>query len=216
MKAFKRVVLILIFAVVVAALTIAGINMYVIQSTQENIISVEEALKTEADCIIVLGAAVRPDHTPSLMLRDRLDKSVYIYDNGETDIILMSGDNGKIEYNEVDVMKDYAIESGVPENNIYLDHAGFSTYESMYRLRDVFVAKKAIVITQEYHLYRALYTGEKLGLDVVGVAADTREYKGQRDREIREIMARVKDFFYVMIDKQPTYLGDPIELVVKE
>lgn len=93
-----------------------------------------------------------------------------------------------------------------------MDHAGFSTYESLYRARDVFGAKNVIIITQEYHLYRALYIAKSLGLDAVGVSADLRTYYGQSLRETREIAARVKDFFYTVFQPLPTYLGDPVSL----
>lgn len=216
MKSVKRILQIIIIMFVVAALGILAINFYVIQTTKDNIISMEEAQGKKDDCIIVLGAAVKADASPSAMLKDRLDMAVNIFEDGATDILLMSGDNGQIEYNEVAAMKSYAISEGVSENNVYLDYAGFSTYESMYRLRDVFEADSAIVVTQKYHLYRALYVGEKLGLDVIGVAAEEKDYSGQFVRDIREVFARVKDFFYVIVDKQPTYLGDTIELKVKD
>ena len=122
----------------------------------------------------------------------------------------MSGDNGQEGYDEVNVMKDYAIEKGIPSEDIFMDHAGFSTYESIYRAKEIFQVKKAIIITQKYHLYRALYIANKLDLDVIGVGADPRTYSGQIFREAREILARNKDFVQVIFKIKPTYLGETI------
>ena len=122
----------------------------------------------------------------------------------------MSGDHGRAGYDEVNKMKEYAVENGVSSHDVFMDHAGFSTYESMYRARDVFQAKKLIIVTQQYHLYRALYVAEKLGLEAYGVAADQMVYNGQLYREVREILARNKDFINTLIWPKPKYLGDAI------
>ncbi|MBQ3924202.1 MAG: YdcF family protein, partial [Firmicutes bacterium] len=128
---------------------------------------------------MVLGAEVKPDGTPSKMLKDRLDKAIELYRNGAAPKLLMSGDDGQVEYNEVKVMMQYAVDAGVPEKDIFLDHAGFSTYESMYRARDVFGVSSMVVVTQKYHEYRALYIAESLGIDVRGVPAEEVDYMGQ-------------------------------------
>jgi vancomycin permeability regulator SanA len=91
-----------------------------------------------------------------------------------------------------------------------MDHAGFSTYESLYRARDIFKVKKVIIVTQKYHLSRALYVAQNLGLEAYGVASDPRQYAGQNYREIREVLARIKDFFYVLAKPKPTFLGEAI------
>ena len=122
----------------------------------------------------------------------------------------MSGDHGRAEYDEVNVMKTYATDCGVPSQDVFMDHAGFSTYESMYRAKEIFGVKKMVIVTQEYHLYRALYTAEKLGIEVKGVACDRYIYEGQIYREIREILARDKDFLYCIFKPTPTYLGEAI------
>jgi vancomycin permeability regulator SanA len=206
--------------VVLAVLFVALTNVYMVLSVKDRIITEGEAAAMSAvgdkpDCIVVLGAAVHGDK-PSVMLAERLDTAFGLYASGAADVLLFSGDNGQVEYNEVKAMRAYAIENGdaygLTTDNIYLDHAGFSTYESMYRLKNVFEADSAIVVTQEYHLYRALYTAKKLGIDVYGVAAAPRK-QGQFTRDAREVLARTKDFCYVLFDKQPKYLGDTIELV---
>ena len=122
----------------------------------------------------------------------------------------MSGDHGREEYDEVNIMKKYAIENGVPSENIFMDHAGFSTYESIYRAKDIFKAKKVVIVTQKYHLYRALYIANQLGLEAYGVGADPRQYVGATYRELREIIARNKDFIKCILKPEPTYLGDTI------
>ncbi len=215
MKKTNRIKRIFKLVIVLTLTAIAGvilINMYMCRTVHEKIVSPETAYYTDADCILILGAGVRDDGSPSNMLEDRLLTGIDIYDNGTCRTLLMSGDHGREEYDEVNCMKDYAAETGIPTEDIFMDHAGFSTYESLYRARDVFGAKKIIIVTQEYHLYRALFVAESLGLDAVGVSADLRTYYGQSLRETRELAARVKDFFYTLFQPLPTYLGDPISL----
>ena len=124
----------------------------------------------------------------------------------------MSGDHGQDEYDEVNIMKDFAIEKGIPSEDIFMDHAGFSTYESIYRAKEIFGAKKIIIVTQEYHLYRALYIAKTMGIEAYGVGADPRQYVGAFNREVREILARNKDFVKCIFKPEPTYLGDPIPI----
>ena len=144
------------------------------------------------------------------MLQDRLDEAINLYYEGVAPKIIMSGDNGQEGYDEVNVMKDYAIEKGIPSEDIFMDHAGFSTYESIYRAKAIFKVKKALIVTQEYHLYRALHIANKLDLKANGVGADPREYSGQSFRELREILARNKDFVQSIFKVKPTYLGESI------
>lgn len=137
-------------------------------------------------------------------------RGIRLYNIGASDRIIVSGDHGRKEYDEVNIMKEFAIESGVPSEHIFMDHAGFDTYNSIYRARDVFQVDKVIIVTQKYHLYRALFIADALGLDVYGVASDPRQYAGQSMRDVREILARIKDFTRVIIKPQPQYLGDSI------
>ena len=146
------------------------------------------------------------------MLRDRLDEGIALYKAGCAPKILMSGDHGSQYYNEVSVMKKYAIEQGVPSEDIFLDHAGFSTYESMYRARAIFGAEKVVIVTQKYHLTRAVYNAKKLRMDAYGVAAKPVKYGGQTIRNIREYLAISKDFIMTFIKPEPTVLGNPISL----
>lgn len=203
---------ILICAAMLVSLLILIINAHIKALVKGRILSPDHIPITDADCILVLGARVWADGSPSYMLEDRLVRAIELYNMGICNRLLMSGDHGKKDYDEVNVMKKYAVDRGIPSSCVFMDHAGFSTYESLYRARDVFKVKKAIIVTQEYHLYRALYIAQKLGLEAYGVAADRREYYGQSSRELREILARVKDFFAAIIKPKPTYLGDPIPI----
>ena len=124
----------------------------------------------------------------------------------------MSGDHGRDGYNEVGPMKLAAMELGVPEEDIFMDHAGFSTYESICRAKDVFGVRKMIVVSQEYHLYRALYIARQLGIEAAGVGADPRLYAGQTLRDIREWAARIKDFAGCLLQVKPSYLGALVSL----
>ena len=189
------------------------INSIVNLSTVGQIISSEEAAKLEdIDCILVLGCFVKDDGRPSDMLFDRLTRGVELYDLCAAPKLLMSGDHGREEYDEVAAMKQYAIDEGIPSEDVFMDHAGFSTYESIYRTKEIFQADKILIVTQEYHLYRAIYIAERLGMEAYGVASDYRTYSGQTARDVREILARVKDFGTSLFKPKPTYLGDAIPI----
>ena len=194
-NSIKSVLTKLIILIAVAFLLLIFINSYVKSSTEDLIISKEQALNVNPDCIIVLGAGVRSDGSPSPMLQDRLQSGIELYEKGVSNRLLMSGDHTKKGYDEVNIMKSYAIERGIPSEHVFMDHAGISTYDSIYRAKEIFQAEKIVIVTQEYHLYRALHIAEKLGLEAYGVSADVRVYVGQEARELREKAARVKDFF---------------------
>ena len=203
----------LILIVILGLCLLFGIDFYVRSSTKDRIISPEDVSSvSDADCILVLGAGIRTDGSPSPMLQDRLNTGIELYQNNAAPKLLMSGDHGRKKYNEVQTMKDIALDQGVPSEDVFMDHAGFSTYDSLYRARDVFQARKVIIVTQKYHLYRALYIARSLGLDAWGISADTRRYRGQSQRDFREILARDKDFFVSVFKPLPKYLGDTIPI----
>ena len=190
-----------------------GIQTYVKERAAGHILSIAEAEQmSDFDCILVLGCKVKENGVPSDMLADRLAMGVALQQAGVSEKLLMSGDHGQEEYNEVAVMKQYAMDKGVASSDIFMDHAGFSTYDSVYRAKEIFEAKKILIVTQEYHLYRALYVAEELGMEAYGVPADTRTYFGQTKRDVREVLARVKDFFMVCVQAKPVYLGEVIPL----
>ena len=190
-----------------------GINAWVKGSVKAYILTEEQAAElADMECILVLGCKVGANGTPSHMLEDRLRQGVALYDLGAAPKLLMSGDHGTVEYDEVDAMKHYAVDANVPSCDVFMDHAGFSTYESVYRAKEVFGVQRVIIVTQEYHLYRALMIARQMGLDAYGVASDYRTYVGQTSRDIREILARVKDFGMTVFWPEPTYLGELIPI----
>lgn len=209
-KLLKRTVAALLILAVIGTASVAAVNTYMIRSTENRILTPEEAAGIEADCILVLGAGVHPNGSPSNMLEDRLLRGIELYETGVSGKLLMSGDHGRKNYDEVNVMKQFAVDRGVPAEDVFMDHAGFSTYESMYRARDVFQVKKVVIVTQRYHLYRALYAAKRLGLDAYGVSSDQRTYAGQRRRDVRELLARCKDFATGIFKPEPKYLGEAI------
>ncbi|NLT39060.1 MAG: DUF218 domain-containing protein [Clostridiales bacterium] len=209
----KRLLSLFIVLVIVAAACTAAalaVNGYIYIKTGDRIVTSEGAAEGEYDCILVLGCGIIGSDRPSPMLKDRLDRSLELYFAGVADKIIMSGDHGRVYYDEVNVMKNYVVQAGVPSSDVFMDHAGFSTYESIYRARDVFMVKSAVIVTQTYHLYRALYVARRLGVDAVGVSADTQEYAGRQYRLAREFLARVKDFMMCVFKPEPTFLGDVV------
>lgn len=206
----KILIIIILILCALIGIMMLSINFYVVNKTKSKIVTEKQAKELEnVDCILVLGAGIWGDK-PSPMLEDRLLQGIALYNNQTSSKIIMSGDHGKEEYDEVNVMKDFAIEKGVKSEDIFMDHAGFSAYDSVYRAKEIFKAQKIIIVTQKYHLHRALYVAEKLGIEAYGVASDPREYRGQVVRELREVLARDKDFFKCIIKPEPTYLGDTI------
>ena len=206
----KKIIKYSIIIVLFILIMIISINLYVIAMTKKHINKIEELeLTKDIDCILILGAGVRGNN-PSPMLEDRLITGIDLYNQGISNKIIVSGDHGKKHYDEVNVMKNYLQENNIPSENIFMDHAGFSTYDSIYRVKEIFKAKKIVIVTQEYHLYRALYLAKKLDIEAYGISANRREYQFQLKRDIREMAARVKDFFKVIIKPQPKYLGETI------
>ena len=206
----KRLLIIAAVLAALAAGTVFVPDIIVVSSAKDRIITADEAAELEnTDCVLVLGAGVR-DGNPTPMLRDRLITGISLYKSGVAPKIIMSGDHGREDYDEVNVMKSYAVENGVPDGDVFMDHAGFSTYDSVYRAKAVFEADSIIIVTQKYHLYRALYIAERLGVNAVGVSADLDDYSGQLKRDLREIAARDKDFFSCLFKPEPKYLGEKI------
>ena len=205
----KSIIVLLSAAAIVAAYALL-VNFFVMAYGKAHIIEPEET-ESGYDCILVLGCGVYGNQ-PSDMLRDRLDRAIELYDSGVSDRLLMSGDHGDIYYNEVQTMKDYAIGKGVPSDNIFMDHAGFSTYESMYRAGSIFKAEKILIVTQKYHLYRAVFDAHRLGLEADGVCAMPNTYIYETYNNLREVLARNKDFLYTLFKPEPTFLGEEIPI----
>ncbi len=206
----KKIIITLVIVFIIGVVLVFGVNCFVKLSTKKRIISDINNLPN-VDCILILGAGIDGDR-PSLMLEDRLKAGIKLYDNNISQKMVMSGDHGRKEHDEVNIMKNYAMELDVPSSDIFMDHAGFSTYESMYRLKHVFGAKSVVIVTQKYHLYRSIYIAKSLGLEAYGYAAEDIKYYGDTYRELREILARDKDFFKSIFKPKSTYLGNPIDL----
>ena len=210
-KILKRTAIVMACLAVLGAVALFAVNGYVTAVGKSHIVTVEQAAALDGvDCIIVLGCQVHDDGSLSDMLHDRLARGVELYNLGAAPKLLMSGDHGRTDYNEVAAMKHYATENGVPSENVFMDHAGFSTYETVYRAKEIFKAKKVLIVTQEYHLYRALYIARQLGVEAYGVSSDLNVYGGQTARDVREVLARCKDFVMCIFKPEPTYLGEAI------
>jgi vancomycin permeability regulator SanA len=189
-----------------------GVDFYMVSTTRSQILESTDLTGKKYDCILVLGAGVWDGNKPSPMLEDRLLKGIELFEAGVSSRLLMSGDHGRPDYDEVNVMKDYAKAKGILSSSIFMDHAGFSTFDSLYRAREIFKVKSVLIVTQEYHLYRALYIARQLGLDAQGVAARKIVYAGQWIRDLREILARNKDFVKIMFHPKASIMGDPIPI----
>ncbi len=217
MKKHRKIILITLIAFIsiglLVGVAVLCINSYVKSTATSRILTPEEAASIEnADCILVLGCQVKENGVPSAMLGDRIQRGIELYQSGAAPKLLMSGDHGQVDYNEVGTMKSIAVDAGIPSQDVFMDHAGFSTYESLFRAKEIFGAKKIIVVSQDYHLYRALYIAEQLGVEAYGVGADYQAYAGQTYREIREILARCKDVLTTAFEVPPTYSGESIPI----
>lgn len=188
------------------------VNYDMVRFAKPYIKNADDASLMEADCILVLGARVLKNGYPSHILEDRIITGIDLYRAGISPALLMSGDHGTKAYDEVKAMKQYAVAQAVPADYVFTDHAGFSTYDSCYRARDIFCAKKVVIVTQRYHLYRAVYIARCLGLDAYGVASDRRFIYGKNSRHLREFFARIKAVGAVFIKVRPRYLGEQIPI----
>lgn len=199
-KIFKYILIVLIVIILVPVI----INFYVILSTKNRIVSGNSELLTDIDYIVILGAGIRRGK-PSPMLEDRLKTGISLYNNDISNKILITGDHMNDDYDEVTVMKNYLLEHGIPEEDIITDNYGISTYDSIYRVKNVYKSNKVVIVSQRYHLYRALFLSDNLDLESYGVEANLRYYYGQWYREIREILARNKDFIKGIIKPKAVY-----------
>lgn len=214
----KRRTLVWTIAAVVAFLILAVIVVVLVsslvttQSAGRHIVA-DPKDAPRAKVAIVLGALVYQNGTPSPMLADRLATGVALYKQGKVQKLLLSGDHGQTTYDEVNTMRRYCLDQGVLDQDIFMDHAGFDTYETMYRARDVFKVTDCLVVTQGFHLPRAVYIARTLGLEATGVRADLRPYPNEWRFSLREWPARAKAFFQLHVTKPlPRYLGPAIPI----
>lgn len=209
---FIKLLKYLIFIILTVIITIIITNIIIVTTTSNNILD-KNSIKTieDIDCILILGAGIR-GNKPSPMLEDRLLEGISLYQNKVSPKILASGDHMSKYYDEVNVMKDFLVGHKIPSQDVFMDHAGISTYDSIYRAKYIFEAKKVVIVTQKYHLHRALYIAKNLGLESYGIASNPRPYRNQFIREIREYLARTKDFFKTLFKMKSTYLGENISI----
>ena len=208
-----RIALLLFCSIALCAILAAAIPAaWVYYAGQEGIY--EDASQVPSMPVaVVFGAGLQPDGSPSPMLADRVDAAVELYKAGKVQRILMTGDNSSVGYNEVAAMKQRAVGQGVPSDKVNLDYAGFRTYDSCYRAKVIFGVDRAILVTQRYHLPRALYLARSFGIEAVGLAAGLDYYPRQEYYDLREFAALVVSWYEVHITRpKPRYLGDPVDL----
>lgn len=205
MRKKRRKVALLIFLLLIIIL-VGTPRVIMVHESQKRTFDTENV--PSDDAAIVFGAGLLGDGSPTSVLKDRVATAAKLYHSGKINKILMSGDNRYLNYNEPGAMKAYALELGVPENDIVLDYAGRRTYDTCYRARDIFQLSSAILVTQQFHLPRALYTCNALDLESVGVTADMRPYRDSGYWSIREIIASLVAFVQVHITKPEPVLGD--------
>ena len=215
-RGLRRAALALAAALAIVVAIVAVANIATVATTRDQVRTVSSAADdlagAPADAVLVLGASVYPDGTPSDILADRLEVAVDLYKAGAAKAIICSGDNRTSHYNESDAMKAYCVALGVPSEDVYVDHAGNTTYESLYRARNLFGADRIIVATQAYHLYRALFAANCLGMEAWGVATDKGAYDNQLHYSVREVAACTKDFFAALLNLPVPLEESPISL----
>jgi SanA protein len=208
--AFTRGIRLFLAIFLFVSIFLALISFYVRVKGESFIVHASEA---RASVVIVLGAGLKPDNTPSNVLRDRLMVALALYNEGRVEKILCSGDNGQIQYDEVNAMRVWLIERKVDADDIFLDHAGFDTYDTVTRAAEIFGVTNAVIVTQDFHLPRALYIAQAKGIKAQGVSASLEQYIAQDAYRIREIPSRIKAFFEVLFHVSPKYLGNAIEVM---
>ena len=187
------------------------INIFIKLKTKKRIKNIGEEIP-DVDAIMVLGCRIRKNGYPGILLKYRLDKAMEAYRSGYAKKILVTGNHASDEYDEVNSMKNYLKAKGIPSEVIFMDHAGFTTYESMYRAKYVFDVKKMIIVTQLFHLYRSIYISQKLGIETYGMSAEERLYKGKNKQHIREFLSRIKNFIKCIYKPKSKYLGSTISI----
>lgn len=205
-----RIMVLILYTGIALSIVLCGVSAWIHYSTSSFIISrIDDLPKSEA--VLVLGARTYESGTLSPLYKDRVDMAMNVYKSEKAHVILVSGDNGTTTYNEVNPVRMYLLEKGVPDSDIFLDHAGFDTYSSMYRARDVFKVSSLIIATQSFHLPRAVFLARHLGIDAYGIVSDKR---GSRLKNyVREFLANIKALLDLTFHREPKYLGDEIPVM---
>lgn len=197
----KKLIIGSVLLVILAVISIFGINMYISNFSAAYMNSSIPIV----DAVLIPGAKVSGE-TVSYVLASRLDCGLDIYKNGYAKKIIVSGDHGSTTYDEVNAMRNYLMDRGVLREDIFMDHAGFDTYASIYRAKEVFCVKSLIVTSQTYHNERAIFIGRKLGVETYGVSAH--DVYVDPYRVVREPLSRIKATACVIFKPKPKYLGD--------
>lgn len=206
----KKIIVVLISCFLFVFFMTLFINIHMINSTKNSIIDINKIEAENIDAIIILGCKIE-NNEPSLMLSKRLNAGIDVYKRLHSKIIITG--NGSKEEDEVSVMRDYLLKNNIDSTDIYLDYEGFTTYDSIYRAKNFFNAKRVIIVTQKYHLYRALYLANALDLEAYGVVADDIPQKGiMLKNQIREIFSRDKNFFKAIIKPRSDYNNEIIPI----
>ncbi len=197
----------------VAISEMALCNIILVASADEYVLTFDEAVKIQdVDCIIVLGAGVNEDGTMSYVLSERVRTGANLYIAKASERLLLSGDHSREDYNEVGAMKDYMVSRDISPDVVFTDHAGLDTYDTMYRAKEIFKAKKVLIVTQEFHISRAVFIARSLGLEAYGVCCDEEARYFNLLTEIREFCARPKYLLDAIIKPEPKHLGEAIPI----
>ena len=210
-KKWIKTLLVAAAFVLALALFFLFVQLYIDGVAAPYIVTADSAV--EADAVIVLGALVYADERPSPVLEDRLLYAYELYTTGKAKKIIVSGDHGRKDYDEVNAMKEYLVQKGVPEADIFLDHAGFDTYDSMIRARDIFGVKTLHISTQNFHIRRAIYIARRLGIEAYGYASPDKPSYGMARLNLRESLAKIKAFWDTdIVHRAPKVGGESIPI----
>ena len=207
----RTIIYIAAVCIVVSAIYFVFAQIYVNGVSSGYMVDAESA--PNSDAVMVLGALVYGNGTPSPVLQDRLDYAYEIYAAGKAKKILVSGDHGTKEYDEVNTMKQYLLNKGVDEDDIFMDHAGFDTYDSMYRAKHVFGVETLIISTQQFHIDRAVYCARQLGIDAYGFPSPDKPEYGMFMLNAREMLAKAKAVVDTdILRRSPVFGGEVIHI----
>lgn len=202
---------IIVTAIFITAVSISLINWHIISSANQYIYEDLNDIPPQQTALL-LGAKVYENGRLSSIVQDRALTAIDLYKNNKVKKILISGDHGTAKYDEVNTIKNFLLEKGIPKKDIFMDHAGFDTYDSMYRARDIFEVDSMIVVTQEFHLARSVYIARSLGIGAYGLIADRQPYLNMWQNHTREFLARGKAFIDVTFTAKPKFLGEKIPI----
>ena len=210
----KSIIKYFFFLGMILVLVSLTINIGIICAARKHVHDDISALP-QRTAVLVLGSQIRGRRL-SPVLQDRVDAGISLIETGKGQKLLLSGDHGQIYYDEVNAMRLYVLANApaIQEEDIFMDHAGFSTWDSMYRARDVFEVKDLIIVTQQFHISRAVCMARSLGLDAVGYGINQDRFQGRSLRywRFREYLARIKAFYSITVKPKPRYLGDKIPI----